>query len=136
MTSETRVDVKCPTMTDADVVAAIRANHLKANIDQFEREPKRWGAPQWDKAWLDPGGSIFGPPNCPYVKVPISGGEWDGTVQRVYAPSRLRRRIQRLWTPQPEAAVDPAVASQAPTSTREENSSHSRASTGSGGRQE
>src|SRR5688500_1181596 len=48
-------------MTDKEVIAAIQKNHLKANIDQFEREPDVWGRPDWSKAWLDPGGTIFGP---------------------------------------------------------------------------
>lgn len=74
-----------------EVIAAIRATHLTANIDQFEREPDRWGAPQWQDAWVDPGGTLFGP--GPYLKVPIRGGAWDGTVQRVYAPAPLRRRL-------------------------------------------
>src|SRR4051812_12433939 len=73
-----------------EVIAAIRATHLKANIDSFERDPDRWGAPQWQDAWVEPGG---GPWSGPYLKVPIRGGERDGTVQRVYAPTRLRRRL-------------------------------------------
>lgn len=87
-------------MSEQEVIAAIRANHLKANIDQFEREPEKLGTPQWDKAWVDPGGTIFGP--GPYLKVPIVGGEWDGTVQRVYPPARLRRRLQALAAESPQ----------------------------------
>ena len=82
-------------MKDRDVIAAIRKTHLKANIDQFERDPKRWGRPVWSRAWVDPGGTLFGP--GPYLKVPIKGGEWDGTVRRVYAPARLRRRLADQW---------------------------------------
>lgn len=82
-------------MTAADVIAAIRANHLKANIAQFEADPDYWGRPDWERAWVDPGGSIFGP--GPYVKVPIVGGDHDGTVHRVYAPARLRRQLARKW---------------------------------------
>ncbi len=82
-------------LTDAQVIAAIRANHLKANIDRFEREPERCGRPVWERAWIDPGGTIFGV--GPYLKVPIEGGEWDGCVQRVYAPARLRVRLARRW---------------------------------------
>lgn len=90
-------------MTDVEVIDAIRKAHLKANIDHCERDTERWGAPQWDKAWLDPGGAIYGP--GPYLKVPIRGGEWDGMVRRVYAPARLRRRLSRCWiaTVSPEA---------------------------------
>lgn len=82
-------------MTDAQVIAAIRKNHLKANISKFEDDPKFWGRPMWSQAWLDGGGTIFGP--GPYVKVPIKGGDFDGTVQRVYAPARLQRRLAKLW---------------------------------------
>ena len=82
--------------TTADVIAAIRRSHLKANIDGFERDPDTCGAPQWDQAWIDPGGSIFGP--GPYLKVPIVGGDWDGTVQRIYPTARLRRRLSKAWT--------------------------------------
>ena len=77
----------------ADIIAAIRQTHLKANIDQFEREPEKWGRPNWEQAWVDPGGTIFG--DGPYLKVPIVGGEWDGTVQRVYAPARLQRKLAK-----------------------------------------
>lgn len=82
-------------MTDRDVIAAIRANHLKANIATCECDPKCWGRPLWSKAWVDRGGTIFGP--GPYLHVPIRGGDRDGTVQRVYAPARLRRRLARSW---------------------------------------
>lgn len=78
-------------MSRQEIIAAIRANHLKANIDKFDRDPAFWGAPQWDKAWVDDGGTIFGP--GPYLHVPIVGGDFDGTVQRVYPPARLRRRL-------------------------------------------
>jgi hypothetical protein len=86
-------------MTDAEVIAAIRQRHLKANIDQFEREPEKWGAPQWERAWVDRGGTIFGP--GPYLHVPIVGGCWDGTTQRVYAPERLRKRLASQWPDHP-----------------------------------
>lgn len=87
-------------MTDAEVIAAIRANHLKANI----RSPY-YVRHYWDRAWLDPGGTIFG--DGPYVKLPVDwrrydfgdprGDETDEVVIRVYAPARLRRRLAKLW---------------------------------------
>jgi len=82
-------------MTDRQVILAIRRCHLKANISQFEG--KRGIKVLWLQATVDPGGTFFGP--GPYLKVPISGGDWDGTRQRVYAPARLRRRLERAWTP-------------------------------------
>ena len=82
-------------LTDADVIAAIRATHRKANIDPCDCEPARWGTPMWSQACVDSGGTIFG--DGPYLHVPIEGGAWDGTVQRVYAPARLRRRLARQW---------------------------------------
>lgn len=77
-------------MIDADIIAAIRKTHLKANIDEYERKP---GAiVMWDRARVDPGGTIFGP--GPYLKVPVT---WDGetVTVRVYPPARLRRRLER-----------------------------------------
>lgn len=78
-------------MTDADVIAAIRACHLKANIDEFEREPEKWGRPDWDRAWVDGGREWV------YLHVPIVGGEcgMDGTAQRVYPPARLSRKLAK-----------------------------------------
>jgi hypothetical protein len=77
-------------MSAQEIIAAIRQTHLKANIRHFENHPD--AVIHWDRAWVDPGGTIFGP--GPYLKVPIT---WDGEdiVQRVYAPARLRRRLQR-----------------------------------------
>lgn len=82
-------------MTDADVIAAIRKTHLKANIDMLEWAEMCGGRVAWEKAWIDHGGAIFGP--GPYLKVPIEGGEWDGTAHRVYAPAKLRRRLAQQW---------------------------------------
>lgn len=78
-------------MTDAEVIAAIRRTHLKANIAHFERDPAC--VIQWDRAWVDPGGSVFGA--GPYLHVPVTCGDEDGIVVRVYPPARLRRRLER-----------------------------------------
>ena len=83
-------------MKDAEVIAAIRRCHLKANIGHIER--KRGVTLRWDMAWVDPGGTIFGP--GPYVKLPITNywGGGESTVHRVYAPARLRRKLASAWT--------------------------------------
>ena len=73
-------------MTDREVIEAIRANHLKANIDAHERG-ETGAVVRWDRAWLDRGGTIFGA--GPYAKVPIEF-EDDEIVVRVYPPERLR----------------------------------------------
>jgi hypothetical protein len=46
--------------------------------------------PYWDRAYLDPGGTIWGP--GPYLKLPYGDGapKWEA-VTRVFVPSRLRR---------------------------------------------
>jgi len=85
-------------MTDADVIAAIRANHLKANIENtcYVRH-------HWSEAWVDPGGTMFGA--GPYVKLPVDwligpgSDETTRVVIRVYAPARLRRRLAAQWRP-------------------------------------
>lgn len=94
-------------MTDSDVIAAVRKNHLKANIRN-----KFYVRHYWDLAWVDPGGTIFGP--GPYVKLPVDwlvGDGGDATERvtiRVYPPARLRRRLAELWKPsRAVAAVDP-----------------------------
>lgn len=74
------------TISDRQVIAAIRKTHLKANITDV---PAR--RLDWKRAWVDVGGTIFGP--GPYVKVPVR----DGRVIRVYAPERVRRRLARDW---------------------------------------
>jgi hypothetical protein len=91
-------------VTDADVIAAIRANHLQANISNTA-----YVRHHWDEAWLDPGGTIFG--EGPYVKLPVDWLMCDGSedtervVIRVYPPARLRRRLNRRWQAQRKQAV-------------------------------
>ena len=82
-------------MTEQEVIALIRANHLKANIGWCER--KRSVTLHWDRAWVDMGGTIFG--DGPYLHVPITNywGTGEETVHRVYPPARLRRRLQKLF---------------------------------------
>ena len=84
-------------MTDADVIREVKRRHLKANIDQFERDKD--AVIHWDRAWVDPGGTIpFG--EGPYLKVPVTRAHGsDETVHRVYPPMAILRRIQRHWTP-------------------------------------
>lgn len=83
-------------VTDAEVIAAIRANHLRSNISQ-----RCYVHHHWDRAWVDPGGTVFG--FGPYVKLPVDwllrpgSDETAEVVIRVYAPARLRRRLARLW---------------------------------------
>ena len=84
-------DQQRATMTRKQVIAAIVANHLRANIDIFEDDPKQWGRPVWSKAWLDGRGAYL------YLHVPIKGGVWNGTEQRVYPPARLRLKLANLY---------------------------------------
>lgn len=88
-------------MTDAEVIAAIRANHLQANISNpyYVRH-------YWDEAWVDPGGTMFGP--GPYLRLPVDWAMDDSpnpkterVVIRVYAPARLQRRLAKLWERKP-----------------------------------
>lgn len=84
-------------MKDAEVLAAILASHLRANISAYEGGING-AAIHWNRAYLDPGGVIFGP--GPYAKVPITfpGDDpgWD-IVVRVYPPERLRKRLAKTW---------------------------------------
>jgi hypothetical protein len=86
------------------VIAAIRRNHLKADIGWIEDQGEHPVHPSndcpivihWSRAWVDPGGTIFG--DGPYLHVPIEGywghsGKAEETVHRVYPPARLRRRL-------------------------------------------
>lgn len=84
-------------MSDREIVRAIRARHLKANIAWYEAHPD-WYTLHWRAAFVDPGGTIFGP--GPYVKLPVTMHEpnsrRDRIVIRVYAPERLRRKLAAL----------------------------------------
>lgn len=85
-------------MTDAQVIEAIRRDHLQANISNpyYVRH-------YWERAWLDPGGTIFS--DGPYVKLPVDwllrdgSDETEEVVIRVYPPARLLRRLLRAWKP-------------------------------------
>jgi len=83
-----------PVKVVAEIVAAIRASHLKGSgVDGTER------IVHWDRAYVDPGGTIFGP--GPYLKVPItllteSGQPIDEITVRVYPPARLLRKLAKL----------------------------------------
>lgn len=84
---------------EAQVIAAIRERHLKANVAEQEEMGR---VVRWDLAYVDHGGTIFGP--GPYLHVPIEvtmasdGVEGPGhnfTV-RVYPPERLRKKLAKL----------------------------------------
>jgi len=77
-------------VNNAEVLATIRKRHLKANISSFREEQLHW-----DRAWLDEGGTIFGP--GPYAHVPVKMDDGGEIVIRVYPPAALLRRLQRLW---------------------------------------
>ena len=86
-------------MTDAEVLDAIRAKHLKGIIGWYEEHPEQ-GRIRWDEAWIDPG---FGLTSGPYAHVPITllanDRPCDEVVYRVRAPERLRRRLAAKWQP-------------------------------------
>lgn len=81
-------------LTDADIIAAIRNKHKRANLG-YEKMDEF--TVQWDEAWVDPGGTIFGP--GPYLKVPIHHKGKYYCAVRVYAPERLRRSLAERWIP-------------------------------------
>jgi hypothetical protein len=91
-------------VTDREVIEAIRADHLAANISN-----RYYVRHHWDRAWVDPGNTMFG--LGPYVKLPVdwanSDDPADGTCEvviRVYAPVRLRRRLAKQWVPDATSA--------------------------------
>ena len=96
-------------LTSEQVLTAIRANHLKANIGAYERGLH--GAElHWDRAWVDSMG-----PGSIYATVPVTlwftpqeqehyktlvGLEpppCDEIVVRVYPPARLARQLAARW---------------------------------------
>ena len=99
-----------PVEVEAEIVAAIRANHLKANIDVHENNllvaEGQHATVHWDRAFVDRGGTVFG--LGPYAKVPITlrfDPPWkvagrmvteDEITVRVYPPERLRRKLAKL----------------------------------------
>jgi len=86
-------------VTDADVIAAIRADPLGINVAEIETHSRLL----WEEAWVDPGGVAWGP--GPYLKVPVvpldEARPWrdveSARVLRVYAPERLRRKLAKQW---------------------------------------
>ena len=90
-------------LTDAEVIAAIRANHLKANIGGYENAhfDMENVTIHWERAWVARGGTVFG--KGPYLKVPITRRGYrsfqdDEIVIRVYPPERLRKKLAREWS--------------------------------------
>lgn len=86
-------------MTDKDVIVAIQQNHRRANIRNRE-----YVRHHWDAAWVDKGGTVFGP--GPYVHLPVDmliregSAETERVTIRVYAPERLRKRLAKAWNPE------------------------------------
>lgn len=80
-------------LTSAEVLAIIREKHLKASLRWFHKQPGV--VIHWDRAWLDPGGVIFG--LGPYAKVPVTLTDNDQRVIRVHVAEPLRKRLARLW---------------------------------------
>src|SRR4051812_32429527 len=111
-------------LTKAGVIAAIRANHLKANIGWIEdKGPKprhktgRRIFVHWGRAWIDGGNAWI------YLHVPITGyyGGEEETTQRIYPPARLRRKLAaqfwKAYKPPSADAVDPHADSTGTPST-------------------
>jgi hypothetical protein len=82
-------------VTTQDVIAAIRADHLKANVSHHEFHQGIIPCViHWDRASVDRGGTIFG--LGPYLHVPVACSYFDAdeeTVIRVYPTARLRRKL-------------------------------------------
>jgi len=100
MTAGNPVRSGIPEDVSAEIVAAIRASHLKGSgVEGTDR------IVHWDRAFVDPGGTIpFG--LGPYAKVPITlltenGQPIDEITVRVYPPERLRRRLAKLLPASP-----------------------------------
>lgn len=74
-------------MTDAEVIAAIRAHHLQGNLRDYAVQ-------HWNEATVESGGIIFGP--GPYLQLPVEH-EGEEVMVRVYPPARLRRRLAKAW---------------------------------------
>ena len=84
-----RTSSSSPALTNAEVIAWIRRDHLKAHFP---------GTPLWDLATVDSGvASIFG--SGPYLHVPVDMDDGDRLWIRVHAPARLRRRLAARWRP-------------------------------------
>lgn len=75
--------------TKQQIIAAIRQQHLQANIAEYEQDPAV--TIHWDQASVVPGWSIFG--TGPYLHVPVSLADGDRVVIRVYPPERLRKTL-------------------------------------------
>lgn len=79
------------------MIDAIRKKHRRNNIGVWERHPER-GTIRWERAFVDGGGTIFGP--GPYLHVPITmNPDWygceDEIAVRVYPRERLRKNLER-----------------------------------------
>ena len=57
---------------------------MNSTVDGSRVSSKRWANLDFSKAWIDPGGSIFG--RGPYLKVPTFDGETTHRVRCLYEP--------------------------------------------------
>ncbi len=83
-------------MTDDDIVALIRAQHLKGEVGFYEAHP-RWFSVEWADAYVD------GLGGAPYLHVPIAprsavgesyvGSKREGVVIRVRPTARLAKKL-------------------------------------------